>query len=241
MLMSTLKEKNKLNKLFNPKQLRINTEAGFTLIEILTSLLLISLTFGLIATGVSTSRDRLDSTRQQVERAIAFSIDESTIRNALVRIHFRFDDQEQSINVEAGSVGNYMLPKFLFQEQDELSKEEVKEQKQKLQNKFNTLKDFQESQYKLSDDIRIIGVASSISKQLVTEGESAIYFYPTGEKDDALIIIGSDEEVIAIKLSAFLLKIDTQYVPLELLENENIPDKQIDLAKEIFEKWLKDV
>jgi hypothetical protein len=133
-----------------------------------------------------------------------------------------------------------MLPKFLFLDQSELSKEELKKENRNLKNNFNTLKDFQDSKYELDDDIRIIGVASSISKQLTTEGESAIYFYPTGEKDDALIIIGSDEELIAIKLSAYLLKISTDYIPLELMPSENILDKQNELAKEIFEKWLKD-
>jgi prepilin-type N-terminal cleavage/methylation domain-containing protein len=216
-----------------------NKAKGFTLIEILVGLLLISLTFGLVITNVDSSRDRLEEVRQQIERSIVFSIDEAAIRNTLVRIHFIFDDQQQKIGVESGEVGNTMLPSFLFQEQENIKEEELKKQKKELKNRFQLLKDFQESMYSIENDIRIIGVASSISRQLVTEGEAAVYFYPSGEKDDALIIIGSEQELIAMKISAFLLKVDLDYHPLELLPEDNIFEKQQELAKEIFEKWLK--
>ncbi len=220
--------------------MNINDAKGFTLIEILTSLLLISLTFGLISSAVSTSRDRLDSTRQHIERAIAFSIDEATVRNALVRIHFVFDGEQQYISVENGESGNYMLPSFLFAEKQDLDKEELAEQNKKLQNQFSSVKDFQDGKFTLDEDIQIIAVATSVSKQLVTEGESAIYFYPTGEKDDAIIFFGSDEEIIVLKISAFILKISIDYLPLELIPNESATEKQLEMAKEIFEKWLKD-
>ncbi len=217
--------------------MNINNAKGFTLMEILVGLLLISLTFGLITTGVSNSRDRLDATRQHIERAIAFSIDEATIRNAIIRIHFTFDFERQKITVEAGEDGNYMLPSYLFNPED-LSEEELAKAKKSLRNSFQKVKTFQESDYTLDDDIRIIGIASSISKQLITEGEAAIYFYPTGEKDSALIILGSDEELITIEIARYLLKIKVNYHTLELNEEDSISEKQLDLAKELFEKWI---
>lgn len=219
--------------------MNLNNAKGFTLIEILVGLLLISLTFGLVITNVDNSRDRLEEVRQQIERSIVFSIDESAIRNALVRIHFIFDDQKQQIAVEAGEVGKTMLPAFLFQNPEDMKEEELKKEKKDLRNSFQVLKDFQDGQYSIENDIRIIGVATSISRQLVTEGEAAVYFYPSGEKDDALIIIGSEEELISMKISAFLLKVELNYHTLELLPEDNIFEKQQELAKEIFEQWLK--
>jgi prepilin-type N-terminal cleavage/methylation domain-containing protein len=155
---------------------------GFALIEILTSLLLISITFGLVATGVSVSRDNVESTEKEIERAIAYSIDEATIRNSLIRIHFVFDTEKQKILVEGGEEGNFMLPKFLFTSSSDLSKEELANQQKKLNNNFHPLKEFQDPVFELEEDVRIIGIATSISRQLITEGDAAVYFYPTGEK-----------------------------------------------------------
>jgi hypothetical protein len=74
---------------------------------------------------------------------------------------------------------------------------------------------------------------------MVQEFETSIYFYPSGEKDDALIVLATDDEVISLSLDAYDSDMKRQYIALEGVEAAERDDKQFQLAKEMYETWRK--
>ncbi|MEC7181541.1 MAG: hypothetical protein VXW15_02415 [Bdellovibrionota bacterium] len=91
----------------------------------------------------------------------------------------------------------------------------------------------------MSGYTRFIGVGTADYDQLITEGNASLFTYPTGEKDSAIIILGNDIEVAFVEINPFIQEFRREYRPLELQENteEEIYDKQRDLADEIFLEW----
>ena len=183
------------------------------------------------------SRDRLEEASKHIQRAALFSMDQSTIDNALVRIHFLFDEELHQFSVESAPRGDFILPKYLFEEKVEEKK--IKKEKKNFSKQFNKIKSFSDGSIQFSEDIKIVGVASSISKKLITEGEASIFFYPTGEKDEAIVMLASDEEVITIELSPFTFDMKTNYHSLGEFDYSKIDDVIDSKVKEIFEQWLK--
>ena len=83
-------------------------------------------------------------------------------------------------------------------------------------------------------------MATPQSEKLQTGGEVSIYSFPTGEKDEALVILGSDEDIISIKVNPFSIKLEHQAYPLGKTSEKDLVEKQQSKAKEIFEKWQKE-
>ena len=100
--------------------------------------------------------------------------------------------------------------------------------------------EFQESNSEISENVKILGIGSSHSEKLKTTGDVSIYAFPTGEKDDAIILLASDEAVISLEINAFNQKIEKKTHKLEIIGNREIGDLQIEKAKEIFDSWIKD-
>jgi hypothetical protein len=108
--------------------------------------------------------------------------------------------------------------------------------------KFTRVAEFQEKNIELSNNIKIIGIATPQSEKLQTLGEVSLYSYPTGEKDEALVLIASDEDIIVLKVKPFTSKIDRSVQPIGKPEGN---EKELEVvlekrAKEIFEKWKRE-
>lgn len=211
---------------------------GFTLIEIMVSLILVVLLFTLSLGGNFDDRTRLEEASNHVERALRFCVDESILKNTIVRTRFIFNLDAHEIVVEFGPQGNFVLPADLLDEKIE-DKEKTKKEKD-INNKFNKIQEFQDSNIVFDDDIRITGVASSISQTLMTQGQASVYFYPSGEKDSALVMVASSDEIIAIKSNAFTMDIQKDYHPIEMSGTDSLQDAQEKLSRKIFEDWLKE-
>jgi prepilin-type N-terminal cleavage/methylation domain-containing protein len=221
-------------------KIKNNAEKGFTLIEILVALLLVTIVLGLVTSNPFSSRKNLDEALNYLERAVRFSSDESTLRNAMVRIHFKMEKDPQSYSVEYGPSGGFILsiPKSL---KDLSSRDAQKEKKKqnKVNSAFTKVKEFKDSDKSLPDYVRILGVATSLQETLVTESEANIYIYPTGEKDNAIIILGTEDEVVAMTMEPFTQEFKRKYVTLDEDSGEELEDQQQAVAKELYEEWLK--
>lgn len=220
-----------------------NNNQGFTLIEILVALVLIVLVMSLAISNPFSSRNDLDKEVNSIERAIRFMSDEAALKNAVIRLHFILDKDPQEYAVEYGPSDSFILPsKPEFETKSESREDEDKKKKvlKNLNLKFNKIAEFQDKNSELPANIKIIGVATPQSDKLQTGGEVSIYSFPTGEKDEALVILGSDEDIISIKVNPFSIKLEHQAYPLGKTSEKDLVEKQQSKAKEIFEKWQKE-
>ena len=168
--------------------------------------------------------------------------DEAVLRNAVIRLHFSLDKAPQEYAVEYGPSTSFVLPPEPEFETTTQSKEEEEKEAKKTKDlnlKFNKVQEFQEENTELHESVRIIGIGSGNSDKLKVKGDVSIYTFPTGEKDDAIIILGSDEAVTSLEINPFNQKIEKKKHKLENISNREISDLQAEKAKEIFETWKK--
>lgn len=228
---------------------RAQSQAGFSLLEILVALLLVGLIYTSLNTDTfTTERQKVDEALTDFERALRFSIDEAALKNAIVRLHLYLDKSPQEYAVEYGPNAHFVLPSQLFldEEAQNLKEQEaIDKEKKELDQKFNRVRELNDQNKIINEDLLILGMANSNSKKLITQGDPSIYVYPTGERDQAIIILSSSQEVVAIKINAFVVEFNREYIPLaqageEFPEGSELDNKREALAKEIFEKWKKE-
>ena len=216
---------------------------GFTLIEILVAMVLMTIILGISLSGSFSSRGNLDNDVNSIERALRFMSDEAALKNVVVRLHFMLDQKPQEYAVEYGPSDSFILPPNAENETKTVSLEEAEKSKKiakELNLKFNKVQEFQDNNYEMADNIKIIGVGTSQSIKLQSSGEISTYTYPSGEKDDALVLIASDDAIISLKVDPFSMKIERQIYPLENTNSGDLAALQQAKATEIFEKWQKE-
>ncbi len=227
----------------NPIQTKLlKSNQGFTVIEILIALVLITLILATAFSDSFSSSKNLDEESDYIERAVRFMSDEAVLRNSVVRLHFLLGKAPQEYAVEYGPSTSFILPPESETEASVQSKEEEAREAKKIKQtnmQFNKVQEFQDSNKEVSDDVKIIGIGFESSGKLKNTGDVSIYTFPTGEKDDAIIILGNDETLISLEVNPFNQKIEKKTHKLENLSNREISDLQEAKAKEIFETWLK--
>ena len=198
---------------------------------------------GIVISDPFSSRDQLDKDVNSIERSIRFMGDEAALKNAVVRLHFLLDKKPQEYAVEYGPSDSFILPSKTDFETTVESKEEEESRKKEQKNlnmKFNKVVEFQDKNFELSDNVFILGVATGNSAKFITKGEASIYSFPTGEKDEALVIIANDEAIITLKVNPFNLKVDRHSWPVKLRADKDLQASLDDQAKELFDKWQKE-
>lgn len=221
----------------------IKSNQGFTIIEILVALVLMSLVFALAISDPFSNSEDLDKQSNDLERAVRFMSDEATLRNSVVRLHFMLNKEPQEYAVEYGPTDNFVLPPEPEFETVVVTKEEeekLAKQNKELNMKFNKVQEFQESNAEIYESVKVIGIGNASSNKLKTSGDMSIYAFPSGEKDDALIILANEQSVITLEINPFNRKIDKKTQKLELKETSDLTEVQAAKAKEIFELWMKD-
>ena len=220
----------------------INSEEGFSLIEILVAITLVSVVFGIFASFSFNSADDLEEAVNNVERAIRFSVDEAALRNVIVRTRFYLDGSPQRISVEYGPDDSFVIPLSQLEEQSDsvLDKERNEKKAKKFNQNFNRVPEFSEGPKEFKETTRIIAVGSSLTGLMFLDGQASVYAYPTGEKDGGIVIIGTQDEIVAVSFTPFLLGFDKirKYIGEEILFDE-LAEEQDRIAKEIFESWIK--
>jgi prepilin-type N-terminal cleavage/methylation domain-containing protein len=220
----------------------IKSNQGFTVIEILVALVLVVLVLSMALSDTFSGSTHLDDESEKIERALRFMGDEAALRNSVVRLHFVLNNAPQEYAVEYGPSDSFILPPEPEYEAS-LSKDEQEKadaETKKVNQQFNKVQEYQDSNSQVAEDVKILGVGNSVSKRFKEKGDIAVYAYPSGEKDDALILLADDEAIVSFEVDAFSQKIEKRTHKLENLSNREITDLQTQKAKEIFETWLKD-
>ena len=195
------------------KKNKILGNHGFSLIEILVALLLVSMMFVLVPMGTQEDfREKLETSVDNFDRAIRFAANEAILRNAIVRIKVDLSEEPVKYTVQFGPSGNFVLPKSEDTSRMSLQEKEAYDKTlSELDGQFNDIEELRASYIKLPEGITILGLASSFQKIIKTSGIAAVYFYPTGEKDDAMVFFSSPEELAALKIPAFEQKTTVDY------------------------------
>ncbi|MBT7767898.1 MAG: prepilin-type N-terminal cleavage/methylation domain-containing protein [Bdellovibrionales bacterium] len=217
---------------------------GFSLIEVLVALFLLSMIFGLVSMDNNNFRREMNKVVNNLESAIRFAVDEAALKNSIVRIHFYLDRSPQEYRVEVGPDSSFLLPSDISPppHNSSLAAHDEFKQKQEILNKqFNPVREFQEQAHQLPDDIQIVAVGNGSDDTMINDIQTSIYIYPTGEKDAAIIILGSEEELISLSIDPFTMNLERKYLPLSTEgTTQSLPEIQLDQATSIFTQWLQE-
>ncbi len=233
MPISTTKTSKNLNRQFMG-------QSGFSMIEILVALVLAALIFLAVPSSDNVQKHRdLQTAVDDLDRSVRFAGNEAILRNTVVRLRISLDKSPVEYTVEYGPAGNLPLPDM--PEKTVLSLEEEKVEADKraaLDRQFNKVEEFEDIKHEISSDVTILGVASTSQRELVTEGEAYIYFYPTGEKDGGLIIFSTIEEIAHLEIAPFLSETNSVFEPLNTQSVARLEDILQTRMEEVYKQWM---
>lgn len=214
---------------------------GFSLLEIMVALLLASLIFFAIPSGDSAQKHReLKGALEDIDRSIRFAANEAILRNAVVRLRISLDKAPVEYTVEYGPAGNFPLPEMPEKTNLSLAEEKaLQDRTSALDKQFAKVAEFEEIKREISPDVNIVGVATTAQKGIQQEGDVNIYFYPTGEKDGALIFFATVEEIAYIEVAPFLSKTNSQFSALDTSSVAKLEDLLQTKMDEVYREWGK--
>lgn len=223
------------------KQQILQNNKGLSLIEILVALTLASIIIvASVGNPLRDDRDFINDSLDTLERALRLAADESVLRNSITRVFIDLSKGRAEIKVQYSTGSDFVLPDMASirdPNQSILEREESEKTLKKLNAEFKDIEELQEEMQYLHENIRFVGVGTSLSEYLTTENPVSVYFYPTGERDGAILMIGSVEEVVSIVVSPFTGKVTREYVTLE--EYSDLREEQARIADDLFEKWQR--
>lgn len=219
--------------------------SGFSLFEILIALFLGAMILGLAA-GLKydlTTHDKLETTMENFEKAIRFAVDEAALRNKVARLRLIMDTNPQEFVLELGKSSDFVLPKAIKTVSTDVNIEQLERQENmlgKINSQFSTIKDFQDDKEEIPQDIYILGVGSGLYNNFIDEAEASIFIYPSGEKDSAIIFLGTKDEIATLEIEEFTLRFKRSFFPNQQDDIQDILEYQSKRAEEIFKKWQQE-
>ena len=237
MQISTAKIYNDL-KHFNKKL----GQQGMTMVEILVSLFLVVIIFTIIPLSLTDdSHQKLQESIEKIDRAVRFATNESILRNSIVRLKIDLDKSPIEYTVEYGQGSDFTLPESKDLSRLSISeREEETKRIEKLDSQFRSIDEFADSSEPLDENISVHGLGTDYYQKIQLEGQVSIYFYPSGEKDAAILFFNNEEELATLKIAPFEDKTYVDYYIFNEYDLANLDDTLENKSKELFEKWLKE-
>jgi Tfp pilus assembly protein FimT len=220
-----------------------NPESGFSILEIMVAIVVVALVFLAIPTGDTTYLHRkLTEAVDDIDRAVRFAANESTLRNSIVRLKFDLEKSPITYTVEYGPRGNLTIPEA--KEEKDLSLDELKkEQKEKetFDAQFSAIEEFKDLSRPLSLEVNFIGLGTTQAKNIQTDGMASVYFYPTGEKDEAIIFLAAGKEIGIVEIQAFQEETIPRYhtFTLDEADIDKLDNLRENKVEEEYRAWLK--
>lgn len=220
-----------------------HSQKGFSLIEILVAMALVSIIL-LIAVGTDFSdRKSLDQILDKYERVIRFSSDEAILKNNFVRMNLNIDkDDGQHLSLEYSDDKNFVIDLDLARRENSESEsdKELREEKEKEQNSsFSNVPEFEAEDFELPGNVVLLGSGSELTENFITSGKTQIYFYPNGQKDASIIIFATSDELATLEIEPFRRVINRRYIKIPEDFNGEFEEYIIEKANEIFSEWTK--
>ena len=222
----------------------LKNQKGFSLLEILVAIFLVMVILSTftIGTGVFSPHQKLEETLDNIDRAIRFASDEAAIRNTIVRINFDLDKEPQEFRVEFSQDTNFILSKGVANlgQASSISEQEEEERiLKKVNQQFSAVEEFSDEALVVPDLVRIQGIGSSLTNSFIQSGQAAIYFYPTGEKDQSIIILSTELEISTLITESFGASSDEEYINIENEQYTDLEDYLAERSRKIFEDWIQ--
>lgn len=198
---------------------------------------------GITISGTFSSEREIENEVKNLKRALTFMADESAMRNTVTRLHLMLSKIPNEYAIEYGPSTQFVLPATSELETTVTGVEEEAQKKKavkELNQNFSRLTEFQDSNSELNSNVKIIGVGNSQSNILQMDGEISVYSFPSGEKDEVIIILASESELASVETSAFNAKIDYHFHKFDTSNEKDPLEAQQKKAKEIFDEWKKD-
>lgn len=217
---------------------------GFSLVEIMVTLLIIAMIMVVIADNpFKSSRDLIKESINQLQRAIKVARDEATLTNKMTRLRFNVEKSPVEFIIESALDNEvYLLEEV---DQNKLSQKDYEaylKQKEELDSQFSPIEAEDLDEFKFNEGVDYLGVGLSDKKEVDRDNSVSIYFFPSGEKDAAIIFLGSEKEVGAFSINSFDNDFDLNYYSYQE-ENPNldreIKDIQESIVTKQFEMWKK--
>lgn len=213
---------------------------GFSILEIMVALLLASLIFFAIPSGDSAALHRaLNEAVDDMDRTARFAANEAILRNTVVRIRIFMDKNPVEYTVEYGPPGNLPLPDMPEKLTMSLDEEKAMQEKTAFfDRQFTKVEEFEDIKKELDPEVVILGVATENQKGLQTKEAANIYFYPTGEKDSALLFFSTIEELAWIEIAPFLPDTNSTFEPIKAETVARMEDVLQTRMEEVYKEWL---
>src|SRR5690606_27476136 len=147
-----------------------HNQKGFSLIEILVALALISLVLTVVIGDGFSSRSRLEETVSLVERSLRSSVDEAALRNVITRINFKLDGETQEFAVEYGPDADFVIPTALVKIDtvESLAEQEARLSEAKsVDKRFNRVKELADKPFSVDEPIKILGIATKVTNTFI--------------------------------------------------------------------------
>jgi hypothetical protein len=210
------------------------------------ALFLISTVLTFVAGGTWSTRHNLEEALEDTERAVRFGSDEATLRNTITRIHYNLSEDPQTFLVQYGPNDDFVIPTKVieFDEKEDEDDEKAANLAKKISNKFKKVTEFEEDDKEIPAPVRLVGIGSGLTETLYLASEyskASIYLYPSGEKDRAMVIFATDDEIATITISPFMMEFEREFYTIEEAQSgEDLIEQQDTLAAQFFSEWLGD-
>ena len=203
--------------------------------------MLVVLVFSLIPTGgQDEDRAKLDEVLSDLRRAVRFANNESILRNSIVRITIDMAAQPQEYYVEYSTEGGLALPEMRNPEDLSLSERESQAKiVSDLDSQFQKVSEFSKENKTLPEIVEVVGVANVNIEDIIQDGKAYIYFYPTGEKDGALVFLSTPTELATLDIPPFENTTFSDYAVYSEYDLNNVDSANESKMKELRDQWLK--
>lgn len=215
-------------------------QKGFTLIEILVALVLVGLIIGVAISDPFSQRKNLEEDLDQIERGLRYMNDEAALKNTVVRFRALISKDPGEWAVEYGPSENFILPsqtEMGAATESQAEEEERKKEEEATNRNFSRISDFNESNNELKNNVKFAGISTRLTGKLQTTGESSIYAFPGGDRDEAIIMLATEEEIATLEVEAFSSNIKRNFYPLSDRKEEELEEKIKGLTLELYQRW----
>jgi prepilin-type N-terminal cleavage/methylation domain-containing protein len=215
-----------------------NSDHGFSLLEIMVALFLIAMITLAIPMGQTNNRKVLETAIDDVDRAIRFAGNEAILRNTVTRVSIYMEKNPVEFTVEASTSDDILLPNYKKKTVESLEEaQEIETKMKKLDKQFSKVGEFERIKRELHENVIIIGMYTGYQEAMVKNGIANIYFYPSGERDSAMVLFNTPEEVASLEVMPFQNKTKVKY----RLIDEDVTDSDAEvenIIRELHSEWL---